>query len=138
MPVTPASMYISNKYIHFNQTIFISLIEKVEIYNRIIQLYAIKIANNLHVKEFNTKTFYVDGHENCVRSFQCYTFKPPTLNAGVYLCIKVHYTNLSDLIMRAIIRAITVFTGLVVVVLRKCQHCPIVVLAFICIRFVYV
>ena len=34
--------------------------KKVEIYNWIIQLYAIKIANNLHGKEFNTETFYVD------------------------------------------------------------------------------
>ena len=37
--------------------------------------------------------------------------------------IKVHYMNLSDLIMRAIIRAIIVFTTVfAVVVLRKCQQ----------------
>ena len=113
-----------------NSLSIVSLIEKAEIFNRIIQLYAIKIANNLHVKEFNTKTFYVDGHENCVRSFQCYTFKPPTLNSSGYLCIKVHYTNLSDLIMRAIIRAITVFTVLVVSRIKEMSALPNICFGF--------
>ena len=115
----------------------ISLIKKTGIYNRIIQLYAIKYWIEFACKRIQHKNILCWwSWYFCIRTFKCWAFKQPTLNFGGYLCIKVHYTNLSDLIMRAIIRAITVFTGLVVVVLRKCQHCPIVVLAFMCIRFV--
>ena len=80
--------------------------------------HAIKITNNLHASSLAWDSKYLFASNGC--EIAVYT---TLVQLRIPLHIKVHYMNLSDLIMRAIIRAIIVFTTVfTVVVLRKCQQ----------------